>query len=397
VAVNPAENYLSAPQQLNSTGNVLGNYYVVVEELDALNSTTPADIRDFVFASVITDAASSDTIESTITNGLPEGFYRVTVNTHAANHQPVLVPISQHGSLNDAAYFTVTADGTAGSVPSVRRRTPNPNMERFYGRSPSTAPRTVIPRATADDQSSLTLLSSVVASGFANNGLDTATSGHSASLTSTNNFINFCATTTLPLTSGTQVRTGFCNPAPMGVLPAATLMPSSKFTYPRNGDILAPNAPLTVGLAVTNFATGNFANEETSFMAAPQQLDSSGRILGHPFIVFEQFSPGELDTTDPTTFTLFKGIQSPADSTGVVTTTLAGLPTGFYRVTSMLATANGQPLLLPVIQHGAVDDTIYITVVEGGALPTNQTSLSSSPSPTSTRATTIPGVGTFVD
>jgi hypothetical protein len=103
-AVNPAENYLSAPQQLNSTGNVLGNYYVVVEELDALNSTTPADIRDFVFASVITAAASSGTIESTITNGLLEGFYRVTVNTHAANHQPVLVPISQHGSLNDAAY-----------------------------------------------------------------------------------------------------------------------------------------------------------------------------------------------------------------------------------------------------------------------------------------------------
>jgi hypothetical protein len=140
-----------------------------------------------------------------------------------------------------------------------------------------------------------------------------------------------------------------------------SLQPSSKFTYPRNGDILAPNAPLTVGLAVTNFATGNFANEETSFMAAPQQLDSSGRILGHPFIVFEQLtSLDDFDTTDPTTFTLFKGIQSQADSTGVVTTTLTGLPTGFYRVTSMLATANGQPLLLPVIQHGAVDDTIFV-------------------------------------
>ncbi|KAJ7665767.1 hypothetical protein B0H17DRAFT_1210774 [Mycena rosella] len=44
----------------------------------------------------------------------------------------------------------------------------------------------------------------------------------SASSTSTNNYINFCALTLpqTPLTNGLQITTGSCNPAPIGLIPS---------------------------------------------------------------------------------------------------------------------------------------------------------------------------------
>ncbi|KAJ6569133.1 hypothetical protein B0H19DRAFT_691093 [Mycena capillaripes] len=108
--VNPATRYLSVPQDVGATGNVQGHYHVVIEELDALNSTIPLDIRKFVFFSVIKDSADENGfIQSSIPNGLPWGFYRATVTTHAGSYQPVLVPTSQHDSLNDVAYVRMLA------------------------------------------------------------------------------------------------------------------------------------------------------------------------------------------------------------------------------------------------------------------------------------------------
>ncbi|KAJ7193797.1 hypothetical protein GGX14DRAFT_378521, partial [Mycena pura] len=102
VFVNPTENFLSAPQQLDSAGNVLGHYQVVIEELDA-NSTAPTDSQNFAFFSVVS-APGIGILVSSVTNGLPEGFYRITATPHASNYQPVLAPVSDHGSLNDVAY-----------------------------------------------------------------------------------------------------------------------------------------------------------------------------------------------------------------------------------------------------------------------------------------------------
>ncbi|KAJ6622949.1 hypothetical protein B0H10DRAFT_1787164 [Mycena sp. CBHHK59/15] len=256
-------------------------------------------------------------------------------------------------------------------------------------RDPPKAPRAA--RARDDPQSSLTLLASVIASGFENDGQDIPVAGQSSSLTSTNNYINFCGTTSLPITNGTQVRTGFCNPAPMGVLPGITNMPSSKFTYPRNGDILAPNAPMTVGLSVTKLATGNFADASTAYLSAPQQL-TNGQIDGHAFIIIEQLSsPSQITPTDPLNFAFFKGLNQQAQD-GVLTANVVGLPTGFYRMSSIITATNHQPALVPVMQHGLLDDVIYVgplifspghcshlccqfTLVQGGALPTNQTGI----------------------
>ena len=39
-----------------------------------------------------------------VTDGLPAGVYRLSSINTASNHQPVLSPIAQHGSLDDAVY-----------------------------------------------------------------------------------------------------------------------------------------------------------------------------------------------------------------------------------------------------------------------------------------------------
>ena len=58
--------------------------------------------------------------------------------------------------------------------------------------------------------------------------------GQVASLTSKNDFVNFCLTTNKPVTDGQQIKTGSCNPTPMGVIAATTIVPSSTFQNPKN-------------------------------------------------------------------------------------------------------------------------------------------------------------------
>ncbi|PIL34551.1 hypothetical protein GSI_03329 [Ganoderma sinense ZZ0214-1] len=220
--------------------------------------------------------------------------------------------------------------------------------------------------ADADPQTSLTLLSSVIATGFENDGQDVPEAGQVPSLTSPNNFINFCATVpSLPLTNGTQIKTGSCNPAPMGVIAAFTNMPSSKFVFPTNGAKLKADTDFTIVMAIRNLDTGFFVNAAENFFAAPQQVDaSSGNIKGHSHVVIEQLpSLNSTTPTDPTEFAFFKGLNSPADSNGHLTADVtAGLPAGAYRIASINTAANHQPALVAVAQHGALDDMVYFTV-----------------------------------
>jgi hypothetical protein len=213
-------------------------------------------------------------------------------------------------------------------------------------------------------QESLTLDSSVIASGFAQNGQATQEAGQVASLTSTNNFINFCASTNQPLTNGAQVKTGSCNPAPMGQIPATTAMPSAKFTFPKNLDNIATeNTSFVVTMAIQNLETGNFVNAATNYFSAPQQLNSQGQIIGHSHVVIEALdSITQTTPTDPTKFAFFLGLNAAAVN-GVLTANVTnGLPAGSYKLTSINTAANHQPVLVPVAQHGSTDDSVYFTV-----------------------------------
>ena len=210
-----------------------------------------------------------------------------------------------------------------------------------------------------DAQSSLTLLSSVIATGFAKNGQDVVEAGQVASLTSSNNFINFCATVpTLPITTGKQIETGSCNPAPMGVIAAKTNMPSSKFIFPKNGGTVPAKQNFTIQMAIKNLETGNFVNANESYFAAPQQVNAQGNIKGHSHIVIEQIPSLDSTTpTDPGTFAWFKGLNGAAVN-GVLSAEVAGLPAGAYRIASINTAANHQPALVAVAQHGSLDDMV---------------------------------------
>jgi len=220
----------------------------------------------------------------------------------------------------------------------------------------------------ADPQSSTTLDPKVIATGFENNGQDVPEAGQVASLTSSNNFINFCLTVpNLPITNGKQITTGSCNPAPMGVIPSVDNMPSAKFVFPTNGGNVTENTAFTIQMAVANFQTGAFVNAQENYFSAPQQLNGQGQIIGHSHVVVEQLSSLDQTTpTDPKKFAFFKGLNAAAVNGVLTADVTSGLPSGFYKVSSINTAANHQPVLVPIAQHGSLDDVVYFTVTAAG-------------------------------
>lgn len=208
----------------------------------------------------------------------------------------------------------------------------------------------------------LALDPAVIAKGFASNGQQTPTAGQVASLTSTNNFINFCATVNKPLTNGQQIKTGSCNPAPMGVIAATTNMPAAKFVSPTNGQNIQANTAFNIQMAVNNLETGNFVNADTNYYSAPQQVNAQGTIVGHSHFTV-QAVPSFTSTTplDSTVFAFFKGVNGAAQN-GVLTESVTnGLPAGTYRLCSINTDANHTPCLVAVAQHGSLDDCVYVS------------------------------------
>jgi hypothetical protein len=272
---------------------------------------------------------------------------------------------------------TGTATGTTSAAPSTSAAAPASSPSPL---SPQSGGQDQNPPATSsnstgnpanpqdagniDPQTSFTLDPSVVAAGFADDGQDQPTPGQVPSLTSTNNFINFCLTAPgVPITNGKQIKTGSCNPAPMGLIPSTDNMPSAKFVFPTNNGVLNANATFNITLAVSNFDSGNFVNADTNYFAAPQQLSSQGQVVGHAHAVVESISALDQTTpTDPNKFVFFKGLNDKAVD-GLLTTAVAGgLPAGTYRLSSIMTAANHQPIVVPVAQRGSLDDVVYFTV-----------------------------------
>ena len=211
----------------------------------------------------------------------------------------------------------------------------------------------------------LALNPNVIAKGFEQNGLNAngSEAGEVASLTSTNNFINFCLTVpNKPITNGQQIKTGSCNPAPMGVIAATTNMPSSKFTNPVNGQNFQPNTAFTISMAINNLETGNFVNADSNYYSAPQQVNAQGTIIGHTHFSVQAVKSFTAATPlDPNVFAFFKGVNSPAVNGVVSEQVTAGLPAGQYRVCSINTDANHTPCLVAVAQHGSLDDCVYVS------------------------------------
>ncbi|KAJ7748501.1 hypothetical protein DFH07DRAFT_563350 [Mycena maculata] len=217
-----------------------------------------------------------------------------------------------------------------------------------------------------DLQTSLNLDPDVVCSGFTNDGQNPPVAGQTASSTSTNNYINFCALTLpdTPLTNGAQVTTGSCNPTPIGLIPAVNKMPSCKFSFPKNNSTIPANQAFTATLNVNNLVTGVFTNAALTYFAAPQTLDSTGLIIGHSHMVIESLTSVTQDTpNDPQKFAFFKGVDTAAVDGVLSVAVTAGLPAGAYRICSINSSTNHQPVIVPVAQHGSLDDCSYFEAV----------------------------------
>ena len=161
-------------------------------------------------------------------------------------------------------------------------------------------------------------------------------------------------------------------------------MPASKFVFPPNGATIQSNQNFTVQMAINNLETGNFVNANSNYYSAPQQyvlrsflyiyikhanypsplrVNAQGDIIGHTHFVIETLD--SLDQTTPldnTKFAFFKGVNGAAVNGIVSEPVPTGLPAGAYRLASINAAANHQPVLVAVAQHGSLDDMVYFTV-----------------------------------
>ena len=151
----------------------------------------------------------------------------------------------------------------------------------------------------------------------------------------------------------------------MGVIPSSDNMPSAKFIFPSNGDSsIFEDAPFTIRMAIQNFESGNFVNADANYFAAPQTVNANGQIIGHSHVVIESLSSlNQTTPTNPKNFTFFQGLNAAAVN-GVLTADVTkGLPAGFYKLSSINTAANHQPVLVPVAQHGSLDDAVYVSTV----------------------------------
>jgi len=227
------------------------------------------------------------------------------------------------------------------------------------------------------------------------NGTD-AEAGQVNSATDPANFINFCTGKTL--TNGLQVKTGSCNGVVMGNIPSTDNMISTVITFPAPGQDLEANTDFNITLFVQGLTAGQFTNAAATYYSAPQDLDGSGKILGHSHVTVQDLG-GTLSPSnapDPVTFAFFKGIDDAGDGQGHLSATVTGgLPAGFYRVCSMNSAANHQPVLMPVAQRGGQDDCQKFTVGQGsGAASSGADNTGSSASSTTTTAAAVAAAST---
>ncbi|KAJ7322851.1 hypothetical protein DFH08DRAFT_712343, partial [Mycena albidolilacea] len=189
--------------------------------------------------------------------------------------------------------------------------------------------------------------------------------GQTGADVSTNNFANLCALglPKVPLTNGLQITTGSCNPIPIGNIPSVDNMPSSKFQSPKNLDTIASGQTFTITLATQGIQLGTFTNAQKTYFANPQKLNAQGQIIGHTHIVVEAIdSLTTTKVTNPKNFVFFKGINGGQDAQGnVAADVTGGLAPGAYRMCTIVSSQTHQPAIVPIAQHGSLDDCVYVS------------------------------------
>ena len=150
----------------------------------------------------------------------------------------------------------------------------------------------------------------------------------------------------------------------MGKIPSTDKMVSSVLVNPQHNDNIEANTDFEIQVQVQNFAPGTFTNAANTYYSAPQDLDGQGQIIGHTHVTVQDMGDS-LNPTQPldaSKFVFFKGINDAGDGNGLLSAKVdGGLPAGNYRVCTMFAAANHQPVIMPVAQRGAQDDCTKFT------------------------------------
>lgn len=277
--------------------------------------------------------------------------------------------------------YALTTLAIAAPALAAGTRAPRVPGKRIY-------PAALDKRANnGDAQSSLTLLSSLVMPALAFTGQEDPTAGQVDSLTSSNNFINYCAQfPTIPLTNGEQIFEGSCNPVPMGMVIAKALIPQQRVLNPKNGDVVPEGQDINFQIAVANIQTGSFTNAQLTYYSAPAQVNAQGVLIGHSHITVQAIASLD-DTTlsDNSKFAFFKGLNDAAVNGVLSATAVGGLPAGFYRACTLGASSNHTPVIPSIAQRGSENDCIRFTVQAGAG---GAAAASSTPAATSTAAST---------
>jgi len=162
-------------------------------------------------------------------------------------------------------------------------------------------------------------------------------------------------------------------------------MPSAKFISPQNFATLPRDQNVTVQIAISHLETGWFTNPLKTYMSSPQEVNTSGDVIGHSHVVVDVLTGFNQTTpTDPKNPAFFQGLNSPAVN-GVLSVVIGGgFPAGYYRIAVIHATANHQPsasnrshlpekrrvllipalksvVALPVARRGATGDMVYVS------------------------------------
>ncbi|KAH9812127.1 hypothetical protein DFH28DRAFT_417756 [Melampsora americana] len=190
------------------------------------------------------------------------------------------------------------------------------------------------------------------------------------SLTSPNNFINFCISGAgkvgnAVIMNGVQTKkANTCNGIPMGMIPAPDKSPSLRFFSPKNMDTVPAKKTFTVSITVKNLEAGHFTAPLETYFNAPIFLNDAGLVVGHTHVVAQRVeSMSATAILEPLKFAFFKGIDTGADKDGRIHAEVKdGLEKGVYRFSTMTGGANHQPIALAIAQHDSIDDMIYITV-----------------------------------
>jgi hypothetical protein len=131
---------------------------------------------------------------------------------------------------------------------------------------------------------------------------------------------------------------------------------------PKNLDTIASDTTFTITLATSGIQLGTFTNAQKTYFANPQQLNAKGQIIGHTHIVVEAIdSLTTTKLTNPKNFIFFKGVNTPQDAQGNVAVDVAGgVKAGAYRMCTIVSSQTHQPAIVPIAQHGSLDDCVYV-------------------------------------